>query len=241
MMVKTSSMEQHKWFYRKHWKIPANLQLSIGRTSAMKFKQRKSANHNFEKNHIPASLGHDQIWALCQVANKDVSATLPTWLAFNSLISLKSSPTTCQGLPLYPSPPTDWSTLYTTLKIVQGINVEVTGERKSIVSLDLQLYSKSMQLRSKEEILKDFVFQLGELHIVFSILKVMGKCIEESGLDRLLVEAGIYGETTLQQIIGGKQMKRGVEAHTTLFLALFLVYFSDWYQQNPAYNRRFSE
>ena len=75
----------------------------------------------------------DQTWALCQVVNEDISGTLPTWPAFNSLISLKSSPTTCQGLPLYPSPPTDWSTLYTTLKIVQGINVEVTGERKTII------------------------------------------------------------------------------------------------------------
>ena len=141
----------------------------------------------------------DQTWALCQVVNEDISGTLPTWPAFNSLISLKSSPTTCQGLPLYPSPPTDWSTLYTTLIIVQGINVEVTGERKTIVSLDLQLYSKCMRLRSREEIRKDFVFRLGELHIVFAILKVMGKYIEESGLCRLLVEAGMYGEATLQQ------------------------------------------
>ena len=89
-----------------------------------------------------------------------------------------------------------------------------------------------MQLPSREEIRKDFVFRLGELHIVFAILKVMGKYIEESGLDRLLVEAGIYGETTLQQILAGNTW---VEAHTTLFLALFRVYFSDWYQKNPAY------
>ena len=76
--------------------------------------------------------------------DKDISGVLPTWPAFNSLISERPTISICQGLPLYPSPPTDWSTLYKTLKIVQGINVEVSGNQKTIVSFDLQLYSKAM-------------------------------------------------------------------------------------------------
>ena len=39
--------------------------------------------------------------------------------------------------------------------------------------------------------------------------------MEESGIDRLFIESGIYGPTTMAQIIGGKHMKRGVEAHTS--------------------------
>ena len=50
---------------------------------------------------------------------------------------------------MYSSPPPDWSALYTALKIVQGINVEVSGNQKTIVSFDLHLYSKVMQLRSR--------------------------------------------------------------------------------------------
>ena len=36
------------------------------------------------------------------------------------------------------------------------------------------------------------IFHLGELHVVFAMLKVLGKCISESGIDRLFTEAGIH-------------------------------------------------
>ena len=70
-----------------------------------------------------------------------------------------------------------------------------------------------MQLREKNE---EFNFRLGELHIVFAMLKCIGKYIEEGGLDRLFVEAGLYGESTLSQILNGKHMKRAMEVHLTM-------------------------
>ena len=81
----------------------------------------------------------DRLWALCQVMDEDISGVLPTWPAFNSLISEKPTISICQGLPLCPFLPTDWSTLYTALRIVevsgtQTINVEVSGTQKTIVS-----------------------------------------------------------------------------------------------------------
>lgn len=60
---------------------------------------------------------HGPTWALCQVMDEDISGVLPTWPAFNSLISEKPTISICQGLPLYPFPPTDWSSLYTALKL----------------------------------------------------------------------------------------------------------------------------
>ena len=114
-----------------------------------------------------------QTWALCQVVNEDMCNS--SYLISNSsLISGKSRPTTCQGLPLYPPPAAERWTLYTSLRIVRGINVEVTGEHKTIASLNLQLHFKCMQCRSRE-VRKNFVFQLGELHIAFAIPKVMEK------------------------------------------------------------------
>lgn len=80
---------------------------------------------------------------------------------------------------------------------------------------------------------KNILFQISELHIAFAILKVMRKYIEENGLDKPPVEAGISSETTLQQIISCKHVKRRVKVNTTLYLALFHIYFSDWYNQNP--------
>ena len=71
-----------------------------------------------------------------------------------------------------------------------------------------------MQLRSRLEIHEEFVFCLGELHTVFAMLKVIGKYIEESGLDKIPIDSEIYGEKTLKQMLSGKDMKMNVEAKT---------------------------
>ena len=63
-----------------------------------------------------------------------------------------------------------------------------------------------MQMRENPDIRNNYIFRLGELHIVFAMIKVLGKYIENIGLDRLFIEPGIYGETTLGQIINGKHM-----------------------------------
>ena len=59
----------------------------------------------------------------------------------------------------------------------------VTKGRKAIVCLDLQLYAKCMQLQEKNEIMEGFIFRVGELHVVFTVLKVLGKVINNSTLD----------------------------------------------------------
>ena len=86
-----------------------------------------------------------------------------------------------------------------------------------------------MQLRSCHGILEELVFRLRELHFVFAMLKVIGKYIDETGLDKILVVSEIYGENTLKQILGGKGMKMSVEAHPTLYLALSRVFINAWY------------
>lgn len=183
----------------------------------------------------------DQIWNLCQVIEDEMTGSLPTWAAYNSLLMDKEQPTICQGLPLYPSSPTDWSTLYTSLKVVQGLNVVATGSRRTIITLDLQLYSKCIQLREDNAIKQNFIFRLGELHIVFAMLKVLGKYIECSGLDSLFIESGVYGGTTLKQILQGKHMKRGVEAHAVMYLALYRIFYKEWVGKNNQFSEAISE
>lgn len=63
---------------------------------------------------------------------------------------------------------------------MQEISISVTGSKITIVTLDLQLYSKFLQLRQDREIYKNYVFRLGELHAVFAILKVIEKYIEST-------------------------------------------------------------
>ena len=53
-------------------------------------------------------------------------------------------------MPLYHGSPTDWANLYSALKMAQEINVAVTGNKKTIITLYLQLQSKVMQLQEKK-------------------------------------------------------------------------------------------
>ena len=111
-------------------------------------------------------------------------------------------------------------------------NIEVTGERKLIVSLHFQLYSKCRQLRSRHEIHEEFVFCLEELHTVFAMLKVIWKCIEENDLDKILADSEIYTENTWKHILDGKDIKMSVKTHTTFSLALSWVFINDWYNRS---------
>ena len=54
----------------------------------------------------------------------------------------------------------------------------------------LQLYIKVIRLQEGNGIKDSFVFRMGELHVVFCVLKVIGKLIDGSGYDKVFNEAG---------------------------------------------------
>ena len=93
----------------------------------------------------------------------------------NSLVTAASPVTIYSTTPVLSGSPTDWSNLYTALKLVQGINVATTPDHKTVVTLALQLYSKSIQLQPNENIGDNFVFRVGELHILFAVFKLSVK------------------------------------------------------------------
>lgn len=224
----------------KFTRIGKNFKIDENMFKSDVFLKPNPPNENFPNFERPSSLvdlnvarNNDRIWGLFQTVDKLSLCPLPTWNGFNSLITETPQKTLCHGMPLYPGTPTDWGNLYTSLKLVQGINVSITGNAKTIVTLDLQLYAKCMQMRENSDVLKNYIFRLGELHVVFAFLKVMGKYITGSGLDRALLEANIYGPATLGQIIDGKHMKRGVEAHMTIYLSLYNLYLDSVFEKHP--------
>ena len=96
--------------------------------------------------------------------------------------------------------------------------------------MNLQLYNKGMQLKLKNEVNKNFVFRLGELHIC---LPQIEKYVEHSGQNSAFWETIIYGPTTLDQIIKGKHMKRTIEAYMNLYLALSKRYKKSLLEKAP--------
>ena len=91
--------------------------------------------------------------------------------------------------------------IFSTAKTVPG--------GRTVITLDLQLYIKCIQLQEKgEEIRGKFIFRMGELHTLFSMFRAVGKYIDESGFDGIFCRAVIYGPNTLVGILAGKHVKR---------------------------------
>ena len=74
--------------------------------------------------------------------------------------------------------------------------------RRKNNSLNLPLYSKAIQLQSRDEINRSlYVFRHGELHVVIALLYAIGKYIQNSGIGQTFIEAGLSGRATLNQIL----------------------------------------
>ena len=157
---------------------------------------------------------------------------IPTWTAYNSLISNGNPTTTSCSLPIIFGKPTEWNNLFTSLKEVQKINDALSPGTKTIVTFDLQLYSKALQLQLNSQI-GNFVIRLGELHVVFTVFKMLGKLINGSGLDKAFEEALIYGSTTVEQIKDGHHLYRCFEVHQILYLSLFKEYVVSLIDSHP--------
>ena len=173
----------------------------------------------------------DISWSVAKTSNN--SYLVPTWSALNSLSTTAAPITAYSTTPIIHGTPIDWSNLYTALKIGQGINLSVTPDRKTVVSMDLQLYAKCIQLQANDTISSNYIFRLGELHILFVMLKVIGKNMNYSGLDEALIEANIYDPTTMEQIKSGKHYKRSFEAYVTKYLSLFSLYKTEFFYGKP--------
>ena len=134
---------------------------------------------------------HDIVWAVLNSLSSSLSRKVPTWAAFNSLLASTTVTTTVAMLPVSNGSPTIWENLYTAMKEAEKIRKHIYNDGKTIISFDLQLYIKAIMLHQRPDIQSGFVFRMGELHVVFCALKVIGKLIDGSGLDQTFDEASM--------------------------------------------------
>jgi len=157
-----------------------------------------------------------------------VSATpgqIPTWSAYHSLVSTKLPLTRVGTPPLIAAPAHEWNTLLTVLMQAQGISTKVVGpNHKTVVSLDMGLYKPAKQLQMARNDMDHLILRPGELHIVMAQLRCIGCYIENSGLDFCWTEADLYGPVTVRQILEGKHVKRGLNAHMITLQSLFTLH-----------------
>ena len=134
------------------------------------------------------------------------------------------------------SPAYLWISNY--IKCQQKMLGFVTKGRKAIASLDLQLCANCIQSQEKNEIMQGFIFGMEELHVVFTVLKLLGKIINHCRLDLRYEEAGIYEPAIVCQIKEGKHLYSSLEAHFVLYLTLYQKCISKMLEKHPDIHQR---
>ncbi|KAJ8896293.1 hypothetical protein PR048_001637 [Dryococelus australis] len=127
--------------------------------------------------------------------------------------------------PLYDRSPTDLPVLQTILSHTQKTNSQLIGEGKTpIIALDGELFSRAVEMENYKDIA---IFRLGSLHIIMASLKCLGKYIEGSGTDLAWELIGMYGPSVIQQILEGRHVYKGIEAHLTTLTAVFTLFVKE--------------
>ena len=109
--------------------------------------------------------------------------------------------------------PTEYSTIYTVLKTVQEMSKHLQ-QSTAVITFDLANYSKAKEInwRYPEEF-QNLVIRLGGFHIALNYLALIGKMFQESGLENVFIESGLYGSSSTMALLQGKSYNRGIRGH----------------------------
>ena len=133
------------------------------------------------------------------------------------------------------SPPSDMSTVYTTLKRTKDA-INALGFDNSPVVFDMGLLTKALEITwSRPQELSGVIPCDGGMHLLMSLFAGIGQLFGDAGLLQLLHESGVYAPGTAQHILSGKDFDRAVRALKIVDEALnnrFMHQFHEWCNQN---------
>ena len=170
-------------------------------------------------------------WILSRLHDVD-NQHVPSWSSFNEASSTKDPPLTVAGMmPIIQAPADDNDTMTTVINRFKKI-ADHLGQKHTVIVVDQPLYSRAKELIwASPDALSDVVMLLGDLHICFNFLKVIGKHVESAGLDDAWVEAGLFAQNSTEAMMDGKAYYRAVRGHTLAYEALWRIKwekFQEW-------------
>lgn len=219
--------------------MPATIQALLefsayGKRPAVKFYNGLIKEEWFEFINTVCSGAHelDMAWFLARLFPTKLfgvdlniigadEQSLPSWSGFNAKISSLSPPLTSVGYcPLINGSLTEFSIIYSLMKNVQQM-MKGLGQRYSVITFDLAIYIKAKEIQwGLPEEFKDTVIRMGGFHVALNYLAVIGKMFQDSGIEDLLIESGVYGSNTASVLLKDKSYNRGVRAHKLVMEAL---------------------
>ena len=131
--------------------------------------------------------------------------------------------------------PTEYSVVYIVMKQVQSM-MAILSNQYSVITFDLAIYVKAKEIQWRNHSkFSNMVIRLGGFHIALNYLAVLGKRFENSGIEDLLIESGVYGSNSASALLYGKHYSRGIRAHKLVIEAMLRLQwkaFSDWLNES---------
>ncbi len=119
-------------------------------------------------------------------------------------------------LPVLPYPVTKYGTVFTALKNFQDI-VSRLEQSHLPVTCDEGVYHIALEIiMNKPSVFNNLVLCLGSFHLIKVVLGAIGKYIDGSGANTILVESGVFGKNVVKSVLQGTHYSRSLKGLTML-------------------------
>ena len=138
------------------------------------------------------------------------------WSTFDAEMHVSSITLSCTIIgysPMIAGLPVDYSTIYTVLKIMQEMSKHLQ-QSTAVITFDLAIYSKEEEIHwCYPEEFHNLVISLGGFHIALKYLALIGKMLQESGLEDVSIESGLYRTSSTMALLQGKSYNSRIKGH----------------------------
>lgn len=158
------------------------------------------------------------------VAKTETKDLLPAWTGYQKQMTKSAlSQSRLHYLQNIEAPPNDMSTISHVLKL--SIEKAHTFQLPAVVVVfDQALYSKAQQIRWKDTLYQEkLVLRLGEFHTCMAFMGAIGKMFKLSGLEDVIIEAGVIAQGSIAGVISGHNYNRAIRAHKLMYEALSIL------------------
>ena len=161
----------------------------------------------------------------------------PPWSSFHATFKSKNQQHVSNVAfnPIIMAPPTDYSTVYTTLKRVKEC-LNALGQTHTPVYFDMGLLTKALEITwAKPVDLQGVIPCEGGMHFLMAVFAGIGYLYGDAGLRELLFESDVFAVGSVQQILSGKDFDKAMRAFKLIDEALttrFFIQFKRWCSTN---------
>ena len=180
------------------------------------FVGRAEENFELRKDSTTTQNVRELAWFLLRLISKNAlkaddtygEQSVSGWRAFNVEISPITLPRTVIG--------------YCPMIAGSPISKHLQQSTAAVITFDLTIYSRAKEIhwRYPEEF-QNRVICLGRGgHIALNYLASIGKMLQESGLEDVFIESGLYGSSSAMALLQGKSYNKGIKGHKLIMEVL---------------------